>query len=939
MKYPSLMIALFSIFCYVAKAQTGSISGKLQDASDGKPLPFATISLFKAKDTSLVTYRLSNPTGEFKVPGLPLLTELRMVITFSGYEVVRKSFQLTPSLPDLVLDTIRLKPSSQQLDEVIVIAEKPPVVIKNDTIEFNASAFKTLPNALVEDLLRKLPGVMVDAAGNIRVNGKIVNRIMVDGKNFFGSDPRMASRNLPANIIDKIQVVDDKEELQRNGDDNLNNVGKMVNITLKKGVKKGWFGKAYAGQGNQGLYETGMIANIFRDTLQLSLLGYANNLNRPGFSLDELMQTGGIARSNDNMASRTISAWSRGSGGVGMAINGVNFGGMRSGGGVAESKGIGINLNHAPNKGRSIYGQYFFGNIIVNKQDITETKQFNEDTIVQQQSNTDSRFLTNAHRIGLGGKFNPDSLTTIYLNMSYMAGFDKELTMRDLFNTHNIFGALSSSSMQLDNRMNTYGYEHVLSFARASATKRNRRFSIYHSLSVNNKFNDWQTLAQTRFLYPALYDSALRQLRNEKMPNTDVIVSLNYSEPLGKGFTFRIGGRYDHNKQGGDVQTFIPKGTTQRFDSLDQSYTSLYNRRSHRALGSLGLEYKWNKLVITPALRVQYQSIYHLQQQALRPVSQQLLNVLPALSLQYKQLTMSYSKDVQLPSPVYLIPVINNSNPYFINAGNANLLPAQRQQLSANFFFNDPARHVNFYANGYASFINNDVVQQVSLNDKGIQTSAPVNADGTRNLSVDFEVNKQYKNNQKRIITWRTGASYQFNRSRLLFNGQSGWQKSLNMSHWIGLDLNFQDRFEWNNSYGIDHSLINYSNDFFPKLSYVYHGATTELILRYPKHMIWETKLNYVYNGSIPTGLPRDVLRWSAAINLTMLKDERGVLKLSVNDILNRNADIAMSLNRNMIRTSNINVLGQYFLLTFTYNIRSFGSNKQKVGGESLFRF
>src|ERR1043165_9643397 len=251
----------------------GTLKGKITDSSTSKPLGLATITVFKEVDTAIITYRLSTPDGEFKVPGLPFDINCRVVISYSGYDVFRKEFTITNTQSTLDLGTIPLVTVSKTLDEVLVIAERPPVIIKKDTIEFNASAFKTLPNALVEDLLKKLPGVQVDRDGNITVNGKPVNRILVDGKTFFGDDPKMATRNLPANVIDKIQVTDDKEELMRNGDDNLNNVGKVINITLKKGVKKGWFGKLYAGKGTGDLYEAGGIANIFRDTLQLSFLG------------------------------------------------------------------------------------------------------------------------------------------------------------------------------------------------------------------------------------------------------------------------------------------------------------------------------------------------------------------------------------------------------------------------------------------------------------------------------------------------------------------------------------------------------------------------------------------------------------------------------------------------------------------------------------------
>ncbi|MBN9570275.1 MAG: carboxypeptidase regulatory-like domain-containing protein [Alphaproteobacteria bacterium] len=213
-----LLFLLVTSFSLSAFSQ-GSVKGKLLDSANKQPLALATVTVFKAADTAIVTYRLSSPDGDFRVPGLPLGIPLRMVVSFSGYGVYRHEFTATSDTPVIDLGNVYLEPNATSLDEVLVVSERPPVTIKKDTIEFNASAFKTLPNALVEDLLKKLPGVQVDADGNITVNGKPVNRLLVDGKAFFGDDPKMATRNLPANVIDKVQVADDKDEMLRNGDD------------------------------------------------------------------------------------------------------------------------------------------------------------------------------------------------------------------------------------------------------------------------------------------------------------------------------------------------------------------------------------------------------------------------------------------------------------------------------------------------------------------------------------------------------------------------------------------------------------------------------------------------------------------------------------------------------------------------------------------------
>jgi hypothetical protein len=330
-KSKSLLTAALLLATALLHAQDnkGSIKGKLVDSSGKQVLSLATITVFKAADTSIITYRLSDPQGEFKVPGIPLNIDCRAVITFSGFRVMRKEFRLTPEEPNLDFGPIHMTSDTSSLDEVLVIAERPPVVVKKDTIEFNASAFSTLPTALVEDLLKKLPGVNVDGEGNITVNGRKVNRILVDGREFFGNDPKMASRNLPANIIDKVQVAEDKDERELNPDKPAGDIGQVINLKLKKGIKQGWFGKAYAGAGTDDRYEAGGIVNLFRDTLQVSILGFTNNLNRAGFGFTDLRQLGGFDRSGIN----EMAVYSGG----GLSLNGISFGG--TGQGINTSSG------------------------------------------------------------------------------------------------------------------------------------------------------------------------------------------------------------------------------------------------------------------------------------------------------------------------------------------------------------------------------------------------------------------------------------------------------------------------------------------------------------------------------------------------------------------------------------------------------------------------
>jgi hypothetical protein len=926
-------------FCISAIAYSqGTLKGKIIDSVSGQPLGLATITVFKAVDTVIITYRMSTPEGDFKVPGIPLDMNCRAIISFSGYSVYRKEFVITKDQSTMDIGKIYMTTNTRSLDEVLVVAERPPVVIRKDTIEFNASAFKTLPNALVEDLLKKLPGVMVDRDGNITVNGKPVNRIMVDGKTFFGDDPRMATRNLPANVIDKVQVTDDKEEMMRNGDDNPNNVGKVVNITLKKGVKKGWFGKLYAGGGTDKLYETGGIANIYRDTLQVSVLGYMNNLNRAGFSYSELLSAGGFDRIRSNSNGTSTSVWNSNAG-SGVSINGINFGGQQGFGGISTSKGAGFNLNHAPNQKKSLYLQYFNGNVHSPRTISTNMDQFIGDTTISTNTILTGDMITHGHNIGAGARLKPDSVTNIVINANYLIGLQDEDRMNRITGDNNKIGLLSEGNVNQNNDAHTYWYRHSISFSRMSKKKKGRRVNFVHNLDVNNRFNDYMSESDISYFYPGTYDSIYAQLRKERLPRTDAITTFNYSEPISKKFTIRIGGRYEYSRFNNGVNTFNKDGTG-KFEVLNDLLSSDFRRIGHRFFISPALEYKVKQdFTIAPSIRILEQHVTNKLITSDIILRQKKFDVLPGLSIVYKQLTINYNKDVMLPGFSYLNPVRDVSNPYFITTGNPYLLPSRKDNISVNYFFNNPKRYLSVGGWINAGFTNNDIVQSIVVDNNGVQESRPVNADNTRNYSMNWNVNKQYRNKHSIMFSWNTGNWMNLTRSRLLFNSTSGWQTTFIYNHWFGAGINLNDKFEWNINYSFAKNFTRYTSDHFKKLNVSSYDLGTDMVLRWPKHLIWETQFGYSYNGSIPAGLPQDMLRWNAALNITFLKDETGVLKFAVNDILNRNTSISVNAIRNSITTTRGNILGQYFLVTFTYNVRAAGVKKRIGGRERFFLF
>jgi len=320
-------------------------------------------------------------------------------------------------------------------------------------------------------------------------------------------------------------------------------------------------------------------------------------------------------------------------------------------------------------------------------------------------------------------------------------------------------------------------------------------------------------------------------------------------------------------------------------------------------------------------------------------LKQKQFDVLPVFSVVYKQLSANYSADVILPAFNFLNPVTDISNPYFITRGNPALLPSRRNQVSVNYNFNDPKRLLNIGGWANAGFTNNDIVQNITIDSRGVQTTMPVNADRSHNYTMNFNVNKQYKFKNNLSFTWNTGNWMNMIKSQIFFNNTSSWQTTFNYNHWFGVGINLNDVFEWNINYSFNKNFSKYTSAQFKKLNVSSYDLGTEMVLRWPKHLIWETQFGYSYNGSIPYGLPKEVVRWNAALNITMLKNEAGVLKLSVNDILKKLTSINVNASRNSITTTQSNILGQYFLATFSYNLRPAGVKKKVGGRERFFMF
>jgi hypothetical protein len=932
-KRRSLPLILF-FACLIASSNVlaqGSVKGALVDAISHKPLTLATLTVLKRSDTTLVTFRLSDPTGHFRIPAIPLHVPCYVIASFIGYEVVRKAFELKDNTP-LDLGTIALQTSTKSLDQVLVTAERPPIRVYKDTIEFNAASFRTLPDALVEDLLRKLPGVDVDKAGNIMVNGRTVNRILVDGKFFFGDDPKMATRNLPANAIDKVQVIDDKEQIDRSTDGDLTQIGKVINLTLRRSIKKGWFGKTYAGAGTDNRFQAGGIANVYRDTVQLSLLAFSNNINAGGFNFQDINSIGGFNRSGINSINVKSIAGSQGFG-----LNGISFGGGDAG--ENRTSGAGFNLNHTPNKKLSFYTQYFFGyndNTLVTD---NQTRQFINDTSITSRTLTRTKKDQASHIANIGLTWHPDDRTLITFKASGSYN-DINTGAGNLLNTTNSkLGTVNNGNGNLLTSQYTGAYTHDLRITKKSRKHPGRILNISNTLQYQHDLQRNTTRSDNFYFYPASDTLVFDQLRKTETPTLSSTTAIGYADPLSTHWTLRLNANYQYLRDQNGIGIYNDDPATGHYDLFVPESSNGYRRVQHIGFSNALLAYAVGKWTVTAGAAFSAQQINNNYNKADKAIDLSLFNLLPSLAITWKNLKAQYNESITVPDLAYLSPVPDSTNPFYVIYGNPTLKPAHRRSFSVSYFNYNPRNNLreSFSING--SHTDRDVILSRTVAMDGAQTITPVNADGTLRLSANGSLGRDFRNRHF-IFSVRVNARVNVTKQQLLVNDNTGDATTVGAGPGLSFGLNFNDKVAFNPEYSYTISSSHYSIPAFQNARINTHQAQADLIVRAPGKWIWENKILYRYNDQVAPGLPRDNLLWNAALAYPFFAHNKGQLKLSVYDLLNRSNNFYAYTSGNAIVNQNTNVLQRYLLLTFTYNIQNFNAdNKEKQGKQRLFVF
>ncbi len=910
------MPILVGLFC-VGQAHAAGIRGSVVDSRTGEPMVAATVAAISVKDSTLRRYVTTAADGTFTIANLTAQA-YRVEFSFLGYEKARQ--QLTLGNEEKNLGKIRLRQDAVEMEEVKVTAYAARATQRGDTTEFNADAYKVAQDATTEDLLKKLPGVTVEN-GTVKTQGEDVKKVLVDGKPFFGDDPTIAIRNLPAEVIAKIEVFDrQSEQSQLTGFDD-GNAEKTINIVTRENRRVGQFGRLYAGGGyddvqQEARYNAGGNVNLFSKTRRVSILGMTNNVNQRDFASEDLVSaTGGGRR------------------------GGSNFGG--GGDGIASTTAIGLNYSDMWGKKMEVSGSYFF-----NYTDNDTWRQLHRQYFIQQDSIQLYDQLSNStatnynHRLNMrmDYKFNEKTSLLYVPRLSFQSRENGSGQVSEMVGLNNANSSNNTNS-------HAFNFDNEL-LLRHKFEKPGRTISLSGRFNISDSESDNKLFSQTR--EGVVLKNYRNQQSNNPTNNWGARGNLAYTEPIGT--MGMVQANYDVNFSHGESnkETYNVDTATNTIIGLDSLYSNIYSNDylTHR----VGLSYrirgeKFNGMV---GLNGQYAILDGQQTMPVRPaIDKEYQSFLPMATFEYKftkqqALRVFYRSSTNAPSISQLQSVIDNSNPLLLRTGNPGLNQTYSQMLSVRYNQTSLETATTFFAMAFVSntmdnittssitarrdtalIVNSDTIMLL----RGSQFSRPVNLSGYWNARgvLTFGLPIGFIKSNLNLTT--TGS---YSRQPGFINGEKNISDNYGISEGVVLSSNISQNFDFTFSYNASYNITENTLQSRDNDTYFRHSANGRLNAVIWKGITMQGVASYDQYKGLSEGYNQEYLRLDASVGKKFLKNNRGELKFTVYDILNQNKNYSRSVTESYIEDAVSNVLSRYYMLSFTYTLRNIGQAPQR---------
>ncbi len=938
------ILVLSIILCSKIFPQGFSVSGQVADSSSKKVLEGANVTLTRLSNSQMKG-KVTDNKGRFYIgelsPG-----KYSFNISFVGYKSYKQNIDIKNYSVDL--KTIYLSPRGIKLGTVNVSARPIPVIIKQDTAEYNAHAFKTNKDANAQDLLTKMPGITVQN-GTVQAQGENVQKVLVDGREFFGNDPNAVLKNLPAEIIDKIQVFDQQsDQSQFTGFDD-GNTNKTINIVTRLNNRVGTFGRITGGYGPDQRYSGGGNVNFFNRDQRISIIAQINNVNQQNFSSEDLL---GVMSGNGRNF-RMMGGMGGGGGrafsnnGNRVAINGGGPGGfggpsisnflVNQTAGLTDTRAIGINYSDRYGDKVELSGSYFF-NSTNNNAVSTDYRNYFLALPAAQSYNEDNSSLTKNvnHRLNLRLNYQIDENNSILFYPTFTAqinnglsnvngittaGADKLNSTSNFFNS-NLTAINSSNNLLLRHRFDTPG----------------RTISIGLNGTFTNNTGNNNLFAEDNYYSSVNTSDTVNQNSNLLKHGFSGSANIVYTEPIAVNSMLQFDSRFDYSENNSNQNTFdIVNNISSPDTSLSNVYKEFYRTQS------FGAGYRFRERELSFALNLHYSFAQQANSQTFPQqgyMERSYQSLLPSLFLRYfisrtNNLRLSYSTSNEPPSIDQLQNVLNNSNPTQLSIGNPELKQDYRHSLVLRYIQINPDRMNSLFimlgATAIQNYIGNNTI--IAQNDTTLLTNIFLNK-GTR-LTIPENLNGYF--NIRSFIVYGFPVDFlksnlnlslngTFTRTPGVINNVLNYSNSNTIGGGIVLGSNISDKVDFTissfSSYnfvknsGVDQTLG--SNNYFTD------NASLRFYWRFWKGFVLQNELNDQYNSGQSGNSKPNILLWNINLGIKILNSDDGEIRLSVNDLLNQNTNFQHNVSDSYIEDVRTNVLGRYYLLSFVYSIRAY---------------
>lgn len=903
----SLLIVLS---CAFAQAQY-HVAGKVIDAGDGQSMPSATVTI--ANIGAKPHGQSTDPDGRYEFKNMPK-GKYVISVSFIGYSPMTKNIEITDA--DVTVPTIRLKPDNKNIDEVKVAATLTRQEQRGDTSVYNAAAFKVNPDATTEDLLKKMPGITVEN-GNVKAQGENVKRVLVDGKEFFGSDPSIALKNISADMVDKIEVYDrDNDQAKFTGFSD-GNEEKTINIMTKMGISKGRFGKVYAGYGSNDRYEAGGNINLFSGDKRISFVGSANNINSRDFNSNDIMN-------------------------------------VMSGSGINTIGSLGVNVANQWGEKAKLEASYFY-NRMKNKNDANSTREYyleSDDDSLRIYNDSDiARSTNNNHQISVRSSCEIDSLNSLIFNLSSgWQGNDRTSTSSgaDYYNG-NYFAI---DSMHNNNDNSGVSLRADLTW-RHRLAKPLRTFSVRVNTSLTNTDADGNTFKLNEYHYKPQNNVIAHQQNNTDNSSYQIGASIVYTEPIVENISAMINYSPTFTYSSGDKQVFADTVVTK--NDLPSNYIfspTLSNKKTteyQQHKGGLGLNIRMgNNARATLQVDLQNSNLRGEQEYPMAfSTNRTFFNVMPSFNFRMGRrqdgtmVRVRYRTNTNAPSVAQMQDVVDVSNTRRYSSGNSALNEQYTHSLMFHIMKSNTKTSHTLFAMGRATITKNYIATSSTIanNDstlveynnivlpQGTQFDRPVNLNGY--YSLDARLNYGLP------VNW-LGSNVNFglnaNMSTIpsLYNGIKSKNNTYKLNGDITIGSSFSENVDFTLSYNGGYNILRSDASMTSNYNYYSHSLSLNTNFIILNRIVFNNSLSHQMTDGMGKEFDNSYLMWNAALGCKFLAGNRAELRLKVYDILDVNKSVSRNLSTTYVQTTNSTVLQRYLMLTFTYKLKSIGQQTNK---------